>query len=524
MIRELLGSCRRFLPKSFNEVDAAFLLLRLATIFGGITWIIAAPVVEENIIPLRQALIFFSLSSLLLYSLILWKPRRIRLIYLLSFVLDLIFLFVFIHIQKPGFNSFFLGYYLLTALHTFYFGIRFGLIVATLSAFFLFLNSYPLPEQPHWSEIALRLTFLYCIAIPTGLLSEKFKKDQQKLEELNMQLEMSFANLKEAQQKLIEAEKYSALGRIAADIAHEIRNPLSALGGFARRLHKRLAPGSQEKQYTKIIISEVNRLETILRDTLIYSHFTRSSLKLTHLKKPIIQACLVFCDTCSEQRVHLVKNFAADLPPLYLDSDQIVQAVGNLVSNARDAMGDGGTLTVTTREEQIHGITYQLVEINDTGGGIPEDQIDYIFEPFFSTKKIGVGTGLGLAIVQRIMKEHSGFARLDRNSDTGTTIILGFPYQGEEERKKPQCWEVLGCGIEKDTSRRCPAYPLFGRSCWAISGTYCYGNPMGVYAEKIKDCLQCKFYQQLHPDDTADFPGSNKRSLNIPESVTKKVS
>jgi hypothetical protein len=131
-------------------------------------------------------------------------------------------------------------------------------------------------------------------------------------------------------------------------------------------------------------------------------------------------------------------------------------------------------------------------------------QSQLIFEPFYSTKRIG--TGLGLTIVHEIMDEHRGFIQAKSDEGSGTSFTLYFPYQPPEEDKKTQCWECLGCGIETDPSRRCPAYPYFGRTCWAIAGTMCQGKVMGTYAEKTNDCKQCPFFQRCQSTDDTDLP------------------
>lgn len=504
MTADTLSNRRKSLLDTFNEVDLTFLVLRLTTILGGIAWLLLAPLSGDEITLLRYALVFFSCASLVFYSLILWQPGQRKYVYLLSLVFDLLFIYFFVSFHLPANNSFFLGYYLLAALHTFYFGLRFGVLVATLAAILLFTN---MQGDFHWTDMTLRIAFLYCLAIPLGLLAEKMKKDSKHLEELNRQLVESIANIRAMQEKLIEAEKLSALGRLTADIAHEIRNPLSALGGFARRLDKLLPGDGKEKQYMGVIISEVDRLEKILSDTLIYSRFNGIRLQRGQLSEPLDEATAVYCDTCCEQAIELKLDITPGLPDIYLDKDQIRQAVGNLIVNARDAMSGGGELTVSLGQEEISGVPCQIVRIRDTGPGIPDDKQALIFEPFYSTKKIGKGTGLGLAIVQKIMEEHRGFIQVSSNRENGTVFSLVFPYQSAEEGGRIPCWEFMHCGIEQDTSRRCPAYPYFGRICWAIAGTYCAGKVAGIFAEKIDSCQACPYYLSVQEEKTPADPG-----------------
>jgi signal transduction histidine kinase len=483
--------------KRFSIGDISFFVLRLATILGGVAWLSLAPLSPDESTRLIKALVAFSAYSILLYVFILSSPGRLASVYLVSLVLDLFFVFTLVNLNPDFDNSFFLGYYMLTALHSFYFGVGFGLFVAIVSCFLYYLNIYPLLYQVHWTDLVLRMVFLFPIAVPLGLLSGNLRKKHHEIERLNLELNHSLDNLTRMQDKLVEQEKLSALGRFTADVAHEIRNPLTALGGIARRLEKRLADGTKEKSYSDLIISETTRLESILRDVLTYSEKEQNHFKRLDLNKPVSEAAPFFCDTCQEKKIELVENYAEGLPQIYLHPDHVKQAVGNIILNSIEAMPDGGSLTVTTDIEKEKGIDWLTVAISDTGEGIPEDSLGYIFEPFHSTKKTGVGTGLGLPIAHKIMEEHRGFIRVDSEPGRGSRFRLYFPYQNEEEDAKTPCWKFIGCGVEKDSTRRCPAYPYFGRICYGVAGTLCELGISGIYAEKIEECAKCPFYKEL---------------------------
>jgi signal transduction histidine kinase len=481
----------------FSIGDLSFFVLRLATILGGISWLSLAPLSPDETTKLITALLAFSAYSTLLYFFILRSPERLTTIYLISLVLDLFFVFMLVNLHPDFNNRFFLGYYMLTALHSFYFGVGFGLFVAIVSCCLYYLNIHPLLYQVHWTDLVLRMVFLFPIAVPLGLLSQNLRKKHHEIERLNFELNNSLNNLTRMQEKLVEQEKLSALGRFTADVAHEIRNPLTALGGIARRLEKRLPDGTKEKNYSDLIISEASRLESILRDVLIYSEKEQNHFSRQSLNKPVSEAAPFFCETCKEGKVKLLENYATDLPQIYLHPDHVKQAVGNIILNAIEAMPQGGTLNVNTSMVEENGIHWLIVSISDTGEGIPKDSLEYIFEPFHSTKKTGIGTGLGLPIAHKIMEEHRGFIKVESEPGHGSMFKLYFPYQSQEEDTKKPCWEFIGCGIEKDSSRCCPAYPYFGRICYGVAGTLCEYGTSGIYAEKIEDCSKCPFYEEL---------------------------
>ncbi|MCK4910119.1 MAG: HAMP domain-containing protein [Thermodesulfovibrionales bacterium] len=301
-------------------------------------------------------------------------------------------------------------------------------------------------------------------------------------------------DIKRTQDKLIQAEKLAALGRLTADIAHEIRNPLTALGGFGRRLQK-YATDEKEREYADIVVSEVERLEHILRDVMTFSRDPRLHFKRQPLTETISVSLLMFDEMCKENSIRIEKDLGTDLPVI-MDAEQVRQAVNNLISNALDAMPEGGTLSVSTSAEEINDVTFVAVHVSDTGPGIPEAELPIIFEPFHTTKMIGHGTGLGLSISRKIMEEHGGFINAANRVEGGLTVSLYFPYQSDEDMAGTKCWEFMGCGRDTGKEAKCPAYPNFGRVCWVVAGTFCEGRVQGTFAQKYEDCRKCAFYNK----------------------------
>jgi two-component system NtrC family sensor kinase len=302
--------------------------------------------------------------------------------------------------------------------------------------------------------------------------------------------------LKRSQDKLIQAEKLASLGRLTADVAHEIRNPLTALGGFARRLYK-IAAAPREKEYAGIMLEEVDRLEKILKDVLTFSTDTRCRFEKHRLGEIAEEALQIYGDLFAEQSVRLEVRMDGNLPPVLVDRAQVRQAVLNLVNNAIDAMPGGGGLTVASGREEIHDVSYIYLRVSDTGPGIPAEEVPMIFEPFYTTRKTGHSTGLGLSITRKIMEEHGGFVRAENNGTGGSSFSLYFPYQSEEDSPAAKCWEYMRCGRDKDASLKCPAYPNFGKVCWAVAGTFCQGKVQGTFAQKYEDCQKCEFFRKM---------------------------
>lgn len=300
------------------------------------------------------------------------------------------------------------------------------------------------------------------------------------------------------QEQLLQYEKLSALGRLTANVAHEIRNPLTSLGGFARRLYKKVADSTREKEYCEIIVSEVNRLERILDNVLTFSKNLTLHIKDEDINQILEKNIQSYERICKERGIKIQMSLG-EVPQIRIDKEQIIKSINNILSNAIDSMPKGGTLTITTGKEYLNDITYVVVKITDKGEGIAEDKLCFIFEPFFSTKAVGTltGTGLGLSISRKIIEEHCGFIKAESAVGKGSTFSLYFPYQPSQDTEKLQCWQFLKCGMDDCTKKQCPAYPNYGRVCWAIAGTYCSGKIEGAYAQKIKDCKKCPFYHTV---------------------------
>jgi signal transduction histidine kinase len=228
--------------------------------------------------------------------------------------------------------------------------------------------------------------------------------------------------------QLAEAEKLSALGRITANVADEIRNPLTSVGGFARRLQKKVTEGTKEKEYTEFIISEVTRMEKILRNVISFTRGASPQKEVFDVHEVINEALRLFEERAGEQSIIIERSFG-DIPTIDGDKEQVLEAIENLLSNAIDAMPDGGTLSVVTGREVVRELPYVTVKVKDTGKGIVEENMSKIFEPFFTTKVAVKGTGLGLSITRKIVEEHGGFIKIESKVNAGSTFSLYFPYK-----------------------------------------------------------------------------------------------
>ncbi len=245
-----------------------------------------------------------------------------------------------------------------------------------------------------------------------------------RLERDKYQIEAAYRDLKESQAKLVEAETMAGLGRMAATVAHEIRTPIVAIGGFARRLSQDIRD-PRARRILDIIRSEAMRLEETLDTILFYVKPARPQKKETNLNDLVETLCLYFAQEATEENIEIRFELEHRLPLIPLDDRQMRQVILNIIQNAIQAMEEGGTITIRTRQED----DFSILEIRDTGCGIPEEDLRNIFKEFFTKKN--KGTGLGLHVSSRIVENHGGWMEVTSRVGEGTTVQVRLPLTEE---------------------------------------------------------------------------------------------
>lgn len=228
------------------------------------------------------------------------------------------------------------------------------------------------------------------------------------------------------QAELVQSQRLAALGRITANVAHEFRNPLTAIGGFARRLNRSLSAGTDEKETTGLIVSEVTELEKILKSVLSFSRESALQKTPENLGRLVDEILPLYAEACSMKGITVAAGYG-EIPDVSLDRDQIREAIGAVVSNAVEAAPRGGRISIALTAETVDQRTYAVLQVKDNGSGISPEIMDKIFEPFFSTRTARRGIGLGLPIAKKIIEEHGGFITVRNNSEAGVTASLYFP-------------------------------------------------------------------------------------------------
>jgi two-component system sensor histidine kinase HydH len=225
------------------------------------------------------------------------------------------------------------------------------------------------------------------------------------------------------QAEVARQERLAAMGTLAAGVAHEIRNPLSSIKGFATYFRTKFEPGSKDHELAEVMIGEADRLNRVVSELLDLTRPSELRLADTVPAELLTHALRLVEDDCRSRGIAVQKRFG-DVGPVALDADRMLQAVLNLLLNAIQAMPDGGTLTVSAQAQRDR----LELRVADTGPGIPREDLDRVFDPYFTTRN--QGTGLGLATVRTVVEAHGGRVRIASEPGRGTEVTLDLPKRG----------------------------------------------------------------------------------------------
>ncbi len=232
--------------------------------------------------------------------------------------------------------------------------------------------------------------------------------------------------MKELEDRIQLAERLSSLGHLAAGVAHEIRNPLNAIGMGLQRLKREFLPPDETKKedyisFIELILKEIRRVNEIIEQFLTLSRPFQLNLKESSLQDLLKNLVTLFKEEASSLGITLQPEIPSDLPPIKMDPERLTQAFINIMKNGMQAMGKGGTLGIETKSSK-EGVE---VIISDSGSGIPADQMEKVFNYYYTTKEKGVG--LGLPIAHRIIEAHGGQLKIESRVGSGTKVIVRLP-------------------------------------------------------------------------------------------------
>ncbi len=326
-------------------------------------------------------------------------------------------------------------YYVPIILSAFWFGLKGGIFCAIIISLFYLPHvifqwggNFLTNDLPKTLEIVL----YNMIGFVTGFLSQRQMDAAGNLKRTIHERDESYDKLKhqteilvQTEEQLRRADRLSALGKLSAGIAHEVRNPLASIKGTAEIFSDKFKPGDKEYEFAGILIKEVNRLDKVVEEFLDFARPKPPELKLSNINDIIMSVLKLTGHQISNSGIKLETQFGGNIPSVNVDPEQMKQAFLNLVINAVQAMPETGDLKINSYQNGPEVVC----EFSDTGIGISKEQQENLFTPFITSK--ANGSGLGLAIAYKIIENHKGKIKYTTQENQGTMFTISLPVVSE---------------------------------------------------------------------------------------------
>ena len=295
----------------------------------------------------------------------------------------------------------------------------------TSAAFIPHIRAAWVGSDAYTASLYAEVVVFHVLGLTVGLLAAAQQRLTARYRNAAISIERANRDLRDSQEQLRRADRLSALGEIAAGLAHEIQNPLAGVKGALEIIASRVTPGTPEAEFADIGGKELARLEGLVSEFLAYARPHDPALRSTDVREIVDRVTALLRLQAENKAVSVVFDRPTAIPPLSIDPEQITQVIFNVVLNAIQATPSGGHIQI--RELVEPG--WAVIDVIDEGPGIPPEHVLRLFDPFFTTKPRG--TGLGLAISQRIVTAHRGTIEALPGSPSGSVFRIRLPLPEE---------------------------------------------------------------------------------------------
>ncbi len=265
------------------------------------------------------------------------------------------------------------------------------------------------------------------LAVEFNRMADRMQRTNEQLQRRSKELEQRVNQLRRLQAQLMQSERMAATGELAAQIAHEINNPLGIIKNYVGIARMLMPEDDSNRENLKIVDQEINRIAGIVRRLLKFAKPGMEDIQSVQINQILEELLALLRGQLFRAKIETSSELAENLPEVSVSTDQIRQVFLNLIKNAEDAMPDGGKLTIRTRYRKGR----VEIDVADNGCGIPPEEVKNIFEPFFTTKGVK-GTGLGLSVSYGIIKNYNGEISVDSEPGRGTTFTIQLPVVSEK--------------------------------------------------------------------------------------------
>ncbi|HEV8471544.1 MAG TPA: ATP-binding protein [Methylomirabilota bacterium] len=399
--------------------ERVFAVLLAVAMVGGLATLGLVPLQPRQRIDLLSLVVWFAFYKLGIFALVTVQPRATRAIFLGALAIDLLLVFVLVLLTGGGGSLFYLLFFPLVAVNAYYFGPWIAFAAALIAGGLMAAAASLAPPWIGWTGVTLLVVLFGLPAVTVGIVADRERRARGEVEGL-------LSRLQAAQQELVVAERMATVGRLSLKVAHEVRNPISAIELNAEMLEDivRARSGVDMEEAGGLVASirdQVNTLDALTEEYLAFARFPKSHFEEESINHLVEELAAFVRPVAHRQGVTMHVETDPLVPMMEIDRALLRQAILNLVKNGQEALSRGGSLTISSRA------TGDAVEIAiaDTGPGIAPEVAHRVFEQFFTTKP--QGTGLGLSISRQIIEEHGGELTWANRPGGGAVFTIRLP-------------------------------------------------------------------------------------------------
>jgi len=406
--------------------ERAFAFLLAVVMVGGLATLGLAPLrprYQFDVFSLVQWFAFYKAGILAFVTI---KPRATTLIFSAALGVDLLLIFSLLYLTGGGDSPFVNLFFPLVAVNAYYFGRWMGLLLTGVAGLLYWTAAWLAPPEAAWTAVVILMGLVGLPAFALGHVADRERRARAEVERLNEELKGTLSQLQAAQQELVVAERMATVGRLSLKVAHEVRNPIAAIGLNAEMLGDIMTgrPAREMEEAGSLLAAireQVTALDALTEEYLAFARFPRPHFEEESVGGLVRELAEFIRPVATRQGLTVRVEVDPNVPMMEIDRGLLRQAALNLVKNGLEALSSGGELTIASH---FDGDTVEI-SVSDSGGGIPRDVAPRLFEQFFTTKP--QGTGLGLSIARQIAEEHGGEIRWANRPGRGAVFTIRLP-------------------------------------------------------------------------------------------------
>jgi signal transduction histidine kinase len=406
--------------------ERIFAVLLAVVMVGGLATLGLVRLRPRYQIDLYSLMLWFTAYKVGVFALVTVNPRNTRVTFICALGVDLAVVFALLCLTGGGDSPFVNLFFPLVAVNAYYFGRWMGLFLTAVAGLLYWTAGWLAPPEAGWTAVVILMGMLGLPAYALGHVADRERRARAEVERLNDELKGTLSQLQEAQQELVVAERMATVGRLSLKVAHEVRNPISAIELNAEMLQDivRGHGGAEADEAVGLVAAirdQVNTLDALTEEYLTFARFPRPHFEDESVNSLVQELTEFIRPVATRQGLTVRADIDPAVPMMEVDRGLLRQAILNLVKNGLEALSRGGELVLASR---LVGDTVE-VSVSDSGPGIRPEMAGKLFEQFFTTKP--QGTGLGLSITRQIAEEHGGDVTWRNRPGGGAIFTLRLP-------------------------------------------------------------------------------------------------